>query len=667
MIDLLTLRDYEPPMGDAAAHGRLAITHAFWTTPLDGEAGAPAHRIVHARILQLHAPVAMRRMGLRRAKGYHKCGSLVDLDRVTAFRVRAWMDGQWQVLLDERDVPDPHKGVVWFELDGVETSCLALEVRRSDADGWWPSWNLATGAFSIEAEVAPPKAPRDERLLTVGAVDLAGLPEGLTATHRYGEVRFRSDRLDVGFALTRATGTRLALAKGDGFGGNLLRTSTGVYYQGPMLSPVGQEPVAAPLLRWKVEGETEVTGSTVRYRLDLDGLVRYTLAWTVEADGLTLHAVRESNVSLRALTSAAWAFGLDSRVSPSHLIGPLVTEGETGLIAAPAWLDVPGFGSFRIEAEGDVLLRGDVIRQEDRTRLEIKVGEVPQPEGDYLLPAGRFEATVRFRLDRLRVPLHDDAPESVQKAVKRCALTALTYRPDTATLTNNGASMHCPICMDTWAATTTRLGDVLPGFAADELLRTSLERWLQDAPGYASGWLVTKGRRHLAEDEYLMTGTAGLLGLADYLAARGTPEWVRAFHGPIQRQLDRMRARDLDGDGLIESPYRTGVSGTQQWSTCWWDVLSFGWKDAFANALLYPALVRLAALLPVMGAADLATGLDAWADRLRASYTPAFFNPETGWLGGWRSPEGTLHDHAFLFVTGAATTAGLLDDALARD
>ena len=54
-------------------------------------------------------------------------------------------------------------------------------------------------------------------------------------------------------------------------------------------------------------------------------------------------------------------------------------------------------------------------------------------------------------------------------------------------------------------------------------------------------------------------------------------------------------ARDLDGDGLIESMHRTGVSGTKQWSTCWFDVISFGWKDAFANAILYGALKELSA------------------------------------------------------------------------
>jgi hypothetical protein len=45
----------------------------------------------------------------------------------------------------------------------------------------------------------------------------------------------------------------------------------------------------------------------------------------------------------------------------------------------------------------------------------------------------------------------------------------------------------------------------------------------------------------------------------------------------------------------------------------------------------------------------------------------SFFNVESGWFGGWRSKDGVLHDHAFLFVNGAAVNAGIPDDAVAQD
>lgn len=668
MPDLFALRDLEPPMGDTAGRGMLATTQAVWTNAPNDQ---PGRRILHARTVHLSAAVPLRRLGLRRAQGYHKCGSQMDLDHVEHVRVRAFANGDWTTVLDEPHADVPRlDSVAWYDLPSVDASAVRVEVRRSHADGAWPSWNLATGAFLLDAATLPPQAPRDERLLTVGEIDLSGLPDGVAATLEDGGVRFRTDGIDVAFALTRAAMTHLNL-RGDGATGdaaaNLLRTAPGFVFQGPTLAPTGDAPVAMPSLRWKVNGTTTVRGNTVEYDLDLDGRMRLRLAWTVEPNALRLKIVRDVPAPLRAHVSSAWTLALDPRISPAHVVGRLRTTGETGGVDLPAWLEIPGFGSVRIDAEGDVGMRSDVFRSDARTQIELKLAETATDDGDYAIPEGRAEATVAFRLDRLAVPLRPDAPQAVRDAVRRYALTALTYRPDTATLTNNGASMHCPLCLDNWAELAAHVGEVLPGFSADELVRTTLERWLTDAPGYGSGWIVQDGKRHMAEDEYLMTGTAGLLGLATYLESVGTADWLRAFVRPIQTQLDRMRRRDLDGDGLVESPYRTGTSGSGQWSTCWWDVLSFGWKDAFSNAVLYPALRRLANVLPALGTPELADGLDEWADRLKASYAPTFLNPDTGWLGGWRCQDGLLHDHAFLFVTGAAVTAGLLDDATAKD
>ena len=98
-----------------------------------------------------------------------------------------------------------------------------------------------------------------------------------------------------------------------------------------------------------------------------------------------------------------------------------------------------------------------------------------------------------------------------------------------------------------------------------------------------------------------------------------------------------------------------------------YDVLSFGWKDAFANAVLHPTLLVLARALPRLGRPDLAEGLEEWAARLRAAYLPTFLNPETGWIAGWRSADGVLHDHAFPIVNGAAVAGGAVDPRTGRE
>lgn len=670
--NLFDLQDREPPMGDLGVQPTLSFTRALWATPTAKEETAPTNRIIHARALQLHEPTRLRRLGVRRAPGYHKCGSQEALDWVTAFRLRTWTGTSWETQRYEHNLSPPSStDLLWFDLGDLHASAVLVEVRRSGIDGWWTPWNLAEEAFVLKGDPVPP-APREESLLSKGAVSVSSPPTGLRANVEDGIVRFRSEFLDIGFFLNRTGFSHLSVSgRGEGdFGANLLHRDPGTFHQGLQLHPVGSAPVAAPTLRYDVEGTTHVCDNQILYnvRLGSTGL-KYRLEWTVQPDRLVLRAERESDVAIRAWTSSAWLTGLRSTASPAHVLGRIQRKGETGWVDLPSWLHAPTFGSFRLRSsnEEEVALRTNVYRSQNLLTTEVKLGERPQSEGDYLLPAGHFEAKLDWNVDTPNLSLQDATPSPVKRAVEQCSLTALTYRPDTATLSNNGASIHCPHSLDHWAATTTRLGEILPNTDATYFLKTSLERWLDGGPGYASGPLLKQdGDLHPAEDEYLMTGTAGLLGLARFLQYQGTPEWVERYSGEIQKRINQLRGRDLDEDGLIESSYRTGVSGTGQWSTCWMDVVSFGWKDAFANALLYPALTLLDDILPRLEAPSLAEGLGDWADRLRKNYQSTFLNPKTGWVAGWRCKEGNLHDYAFLPVNGAAVCGGVLDEDIAR-
>jgi hypothetical protein len=671
MMDLLTLKDLEPPMGDTATRQNVSGCRALWTSPISGEEAAPRDRIIHALVLQLHAPVRLGRLGLRKAAGYHKCGSRQDLDWVTALRLLIWNGTEWVVRLTKQDIPAPTGKTIWFDLGNIETNAIIIEARRCGIDDWWTSWNLVSGAFILEGELLGKIAPRKERTLSLEHFDLNGVPPTIAATTDAGEVRFRTRFFDVGFRLNRAGFSYLSIdEEGKGrTGTNVLKLQPGSFYQGVHLSQVGSVPAAASSLRYDVEGGVRVEGNTVSYDIQLKSAgQRYVLKWTIEEDRLRLYAERVGDRTIRAWQSCAWMIGLSSFASTAHVLGKTRRLGETGVMDLPALVHMPRFGTLKVTVSGDeAMWRSDSDRPLNMTTSELKLGEVLQAEGDYLLPAGHFVADLEMVVEPVYTSLAEGSPPNIVDAVKRCSLTALTYRADTGTLSNNGNSIHCPICMDNWSAITTRMDPILPNLKPVDLLRDSLERWLDGGPGYASGPLLQDGKVHEAEDEYLMTGTAGLLGLAEYLHHSGTVEWVSLFRSQIQKKLKQMRARDLDKDGLIESRYRTGVSGTGQWSTTWMDVISFGWKDSWTNALLYPALTTLAKVLPTLGHPDLAEGLSSWAALLRKNYRTTFFNRETGWLAGWRCAEDKLHDYGFLAVNGAAVCGGLLDDIEAQD
>lgn len=661
--DLLAVADLEPPMGDLFTNRRLDAGRAVWTRPLASEQDLPKKRIIHQRVIRLHGPARLHRLGVRRGPGYHKCGSRQDLDWVTGVRVLTWEGGRWRVRLQREGLKPGIPGVVdWFRLPRVTTSGVIIELRRSGIDGGWTPWNLMMFAFILEGDLLAPVALRRERLLTAGRIDLGGLPKGVTAVRRDGEVRYRTKDFEVGFALGRPGFSYLGLHLEDAgnAGKNVLATRPPLFNQGPQFHPLGAAPVLAPAVRCELDGTVTVRGGTVRYDFTAGGQ-HYRLGWKVTAAGLTLRAERSAKRAALAWHSAAWMIGLRNSAAPSHVLGRLLETGETGAVALPALLTLPAFGSWEIGSRSTAgWARSDCYRAHDLNTLELKVGEERTTEGLYRLPAGTHRAEFTLRPKRPVTRLRADAPAVVRQALARTQWTALTFRTDTATLSNNGASMHCPICMDTWAAVTRPLGEILPGLRAEEFLRHSLERWLTGGPGYAAGRLLQDGSSHDADDEYLQTGASALRGLGEYLRHFATPAWYREFAPYIRQKLDAARDRDLDGDGLIESMHRTGVSGTKQWSTCWFDVISFGWKDAFANAILYGALKELAAGMRRFKEVDQAQKLAQWAGWLRANYRDTFMNPATGWLAGWRCREDKLHDYAFLPVNGAAIAEGLL-------
>jgi len=669
-VDLLKLSDVAPPMGDLSFGTALSEPRAVWTTPSPHEANMAGRRIIHSRVVRLPGLAKLGRLGFRRTLGYHNCGSHQNEDWVTAFRLLAHRDGQWHEVAEKRDLPCPAKGeVLWHELDPIETDGIILELRGCGIDEGWVSWNVAAGGCILEGEWSSQPLVARERALSRTAIDLTNLPAGVTARLADGSVFFETNAYAVGFLLSRPGFSQLSLAGEDPAlaSANVLHSGVGSFRQGPILHTIGQVPAMSGAVRFDAEGTVAVRGNTVTYDFTSGGQ-HYTLTWTATPEGIELHAVRESAVETEAWLSSAWTIATRNTVAAVHAIGRITQEGEAGLMTLPIAVCFPRLGTIQVDSDSpSVIARFDAIRPLDSSTLELKLGERATPHGTYLLTAGRHEARVTIRPVTAPATLRDDAPEIAQRAMQRTYYTALTYRPEMATLSNNGASTPCSISMDTWASFYFDLGEPLPGFPAHELLRHSLERWLDGGQSYADGRIVQNGAIHDAQDEYLMTGAAVLRGLADYLEEAATEEWFQSRLDRIRTRLSAMRARDLDGDGLIESKWRTGISGTGQWSTCWFDVISFGWKDAFANAILYPALVKLAGVFARHDLKHESTVLTEWAARLKQNYLPTFLNPATGWIAGWRCKEDKLHDYAFLMVNGCAITSGLVPPEQAKD
>jgi hypothetical protein len=84
------------------------------------------------------------------------------------------------------------------------------------------------------------------------------------------------------------------------------------------------------------------------------------------------------------------------------------------------------------------------------------------------------------------------------------------------------------------------------------------------------------------------------------------------------------------------------------------------------NAWTYRAFRNAAALLEALGDKTLARRSHEAAASIRETYGRHLLNPQTGWVAGWRSRDGELHDFAFVWINGVACAFGVLPAAVAR-
>ncbi len=655
---------------------------SLWTEALPGEKGAPKNRIIHERCIQLEKEATLKAVGVHIGGGYAKCGSMKELDwpRNVVVLAKNDEDVEWRKIFEELDIEEP-VGTKYFDLGNVRASQAIVQVRRSGVDDWWPSWNACVNGIILDGDYNEPAPVITNRASGKVSIHHEPVPPGVTTTIHGGEARFHTRFFQAGFHLATPGFSYLAIDETGSrktWSNNVKRPSyhrkrddaNKYLVQGPRV--YRRYPPDAGFFHLDMEGSTSLHGNVIDQETRTrDGSITYHYTWEINERGFTVTIEKHATKRIRLLHSSAWQISIDSTEAPLTALGKPIKRGETGLLRFPLLLHLAGKGSFLCsllehEGCGEVLGRFDSIRPEQVNTFEIKVGETPTVDGDFLLEPGTSRARIKFEVfTPMFATTADDAPWTVKEMVRTRAVSALTYRADTASFSNNGNSMHCPICLDSWSENAIKFQPFNDGIDPVDFLRDTLERWLLDAPAYASGKSI-QDEDFLYEDEYVQSGTSALLGLANLLECRDDDTWFNEHKERIIIQLERMKKRDIDGDGIVESTHRVGISGEHQWSTNWWDVISFGYKDAFANAILYPALKRLGDVFSRKGMDDTGKHLLEWAENLKKHFLPVFFNEKTGWLAGWRCKKGQLHDYAFLFVNGAAVHYGLVDGELAK-
>ncbi len=671
------------------------ISHGWIRPVIAADTGVPLHAQSVVRYLRFGRPVRVDRLELTPViAGRWVPGVPTHPAHLTVAVLDA--AGCWQTIQDIALPPVPatageglHQGMAIEEmeerlrdglrathtlaLDGVTTDLLRVECDREHM--MWPNHGECNGApFSVpfgalDALAAFGEAPAGDLPLpaylpplTVGTVR-ATAPRGMTVEALPWMVRFQSSALSIGFSLMRPEILHLGW---DGVGGsraaeNRARASA-ASCQGGMGLYSG---LSGPLLRtargdfganlWT--GRVEVIGNTVCYRgLHCGQGVTIDAAFTVEADAVTLELTQHADRDIPVLELEAWRLAWDCGAAmTAAAAAPTRAPGRNGDVRLPMFWAGDGNGCLRCEQlSGAACLQVESYRSLRSVTGGIVPGARPAPERSLSAPAGSLRSTWRWSVAAFE-PAHETAAPLSPALRRHWGSVYSCFRPEYGGFSNNAVSVNCHVnqhCPNETVAFTRR-----PERGPDplSLYRFTLERALLGGGGYGF-W------RNL----YLDSDPILLAGAGRCHQVRPEMDWLRRIESGLVGAADRMLGT-VGAEGMVVCRDLSGNSDSYRWSSNAMDVVGFGHLDAYVNAWSYRGLRNAAPLLRALGRGDLAGRCSDAAAALRAAYPRCLLNPETGWVAGWRSRDGQLHDAAYLWVNGVACAFGLLPPPAAAE
>ena len=334
----------------------------------------------------------------------------------------------------------------------------------------------------------------------------------------------------------------------------------------------------------------------------------------------------------------------------STLLGLVSDEGN---IRLPALLHFPAHGTFRITGTTrDPVLGYDASRDHGDNFVRVTF---PPTTWTWFR-----EIEYRLEVTSIYPPAPGIESDPRYDGYRRDFLSIFQLNPRRRALANNSASDATPITLFEYSMMAQRMPELAGGLTAFDLLRQTLERYIGGMTGYGMIGYLLPPRVHY---DFLDVYPALVIAATDYVRCTGDRDWYERNYSSIRYWADKIIEFDRDGDGLMEYAL-SGNSGS--WPvelsvrpSNWWDTIGFGHKDAYANALAYPALQGAAQLAAAAGNDQDAQKYQHQAEKLKSNYYKTFFDPATGVLAGWRSADGKLHDYYFLFVNGMAVVYGL--------
>ena len=558
-----------------------------------------------------------------------------------------------------------------IDLQGLETDHLRVECDREHPA--WPNHGECNGGpYNVPFGILDPLRAYGETLdpAAVGVPQFPYLPglvmgelRGMTVRQTPFGLHFESKQLSVCFSLHRPLLTHLGwdiLGQGQAALNRLLtRTTFGIPrtiggLSGPLLRAVDLEYGSQ---QWT--GEVSVRGNQITYR-NLHCTSTYSLdaVFTIEPQRLLLELTQTAWHDQSAIETEAWRLAWDATAGATGAaVVPDALPGRNGRAHLPALFASDGAGCLSMRLlSGDPAQAG--LQVESYRAINANTGGLvlaapTDLSQSLVIPQGQHTAMVELAVANLAPRRAPGAPLS-EALQRHWATTFSCFRPEFRGFANNAVSTNCHLSQ---AAPMELVAMTEPPAAGPDPLdlgRYTVETALADGGGYGY-W-----RNLYLDSDPALVCSAGRLH-----QAQANPAWLKRIEAGLVETIERMLGT-LNQNGLVVCRDLSGNRGSFRWSCNSMDVVGFGHLDAYVNAFSYRAFRNAAALLDDLHQTALARRARDAAQGIQNAYAKEFVNPKTGWVAGWCSRDGQLHDYAFTYINGMAISFGLLDPAAAR-
>ena len=317
-------------------------------------------------------------------------------------------------------------------------------------------------------------------------------------------------------------------------------------------------------------------------------------------------------------------------------------------VAVPTYLAAPDFGTAYITRTGDAAAfyrRPSSLFPATSYAVDITPHLPASEDGLNEIGPQPWHTTLHFAVQAVE-PLPALLKSDARLArFPKYSLDMVQWRPDTGVVSNSVMSINCGLAMLFYAEQAVWSPRLEDGISPMELVGASVDQYFKGARGY-----MMPNANVESPDWKSSRETAAYLVISGWYVIRtigGLPQ-AREWLKPMEAVTNRIESH-FDRDGLVDEPGKE-----------WFDVYDFEGPDAFTNAADYRAFLCMADVEALAGRQDLAKRYRADAERIKAVYFKTFFNPATGVLAGWKSPDGKLHDFMFTWVNGFAIYQGLV-------